>query len=276
MEPGKIAYGILAVVVAIVIIASVAIPAVDEASKVPQAELNEYSGLTYDLDDEFSMSYDHTAGTYTIGDATLAKPGSKAPIVGADLLTINLNASGKNVLRYWDSSDEMVDVEMTGNWSLSMSSGIITITFGENTYTRNVTLPAIHLASEGAYLFNDKDAGFVNYNSNRTAECIPWIVTSSSYGFGVGTVANVDMNYGGSMYGVDVAITSNNNGSIAVGEAVMGPGSALERTVSYFIPIEYTIMVDGDGIESTLFSIIPLLLIVSALMIAVKLIGGRN
>lgn len=273
MDVGRTAYAVIGVVVAILLIAMFAIPVIEQASMDREVLSNEYTGLTYEMADSFTISYDSDATAFTIDGETITKPSTDAPLLVADTGILNVNSSGNIMFRYY-LDGAITSQNLTGSFTATFSDGNISITDTVGTYSVDTTPEIVGLSPSGDLLLNKR--GEISVMANNSSDIVLYNVTSSGYQYGSGTVRDSTINYGGDQYyPVVVESTDEGNGSLNIGAATFTVGDSV-FTVNYFVPIEYSVMVEGSGTTFTLLSIVPLLLIVGVLMMAVRLIGGRD
>lgn len=271
MDVGKVAYGIIGLVVAILMIATLAIPTLDSVAKVPVQAENAYDGPLFDLDQDFVLEFDSDTNQLKAGSYTLTKPSTEFLLIGSPGGVLNLNSSGVFSAWYLDSDDAVQSTAMEGSWTATAADGSITIAATNETVTWDLGGDAIHLADDGAYLYDFKSqtGGYIINDSSRI---VGFRATASQFQFGYGDaeVLTLTTSSGGTVL-AQVNAVEGTDGTKTIQNIMVG-----ETAISYFVPVEYTKMVEGEGANFLLMSMIPTLLIISAVIMAVRLLGGRD
>lgn len=271
MDMSKTVYGVIGLVVAIVLISALAIPVMDDVALEKVTKSNIYDGVGYEYSDSVNIEFDSTAKTYTVNDGDAIPMASVNSVVLLDLNAYLYVSDDVNSFRY-RASGEIATVSLSGDWTATLSSGTVTVTNASNSYTAEAA-GVLHIDPTGSLLMNDRSA--LEYNTNKGADMYVLYPQSSGFYFGAGTVGDCTISNGTSTYDITAEITSNGDDSVKIGEASYTT-STYTNVVTYFIPIEYEAFEEGKSSMALLMSIIPLLLIISVVMGAVKLIGGRE
>lgn len=271
MDVGKVAYGVIGLVVAILMIATLAIPTLDSVAKVPVQAENAYDGPLFDLDQDFVLEFDSDTNQIKAGSYTLTKPSTEFLMVGSPGGILNLNSAGSFIVMYLDSDDAFQSATVEGSWTATAADGSITIAATNATVTWDLRGDAIHLADDGAYLYDFKSqtGGYIIDDSSKI---VGFAATASQFRFGYGNaeVLTLESSNGGTLL-AQVNAVEGTDGTKTIQGITLG-----EAPISYFVPVEYTKMVEGEGANFLLMSMIPTLLIISAVIMAVRLLGGRD
>lgn len=263
-------FGVVGIVVGLIIISSLAIPTIIEVSGTQEVRVNDYTGPTFELDDAFVIEFDATTSALTV-DGSAVTIAADMPLVVTDAGMLNCNSTPAGVLAYYPDGEYQL-VTMQGNWSATLADGVLTVTDTAGTYTQECTT-AMRISADGDYLLNARNSGS-EYLANVNSPIYVYNVTSTLYVYGSGTISEATVHYRNLIVDLDLVTEANSNDSTTVGAASFDANG--DVAVSYFIPIEYKVTVQDSGTSGVLFSIIPMLLIISLVMMAVRLVGGRN
>jgi len=285
---------LVSLVVAVIVIALVAVPVIDDASRgTPYTGQNTGADVKYDYMDNpnFTFSWASNVTTVTIGGVseTLSITTSQDyPVIISDSLVVRVRTSG---LTYYDLvNDEFHTTNNTSNTTtVSVVDGAFTLTQGSTTLTGTMS-DAFVVSAKGDYgaftgdpkltlnqpyyvasFFNtDTNGPFRVYHASGDTLGAPYIDAFSAADNVItgGYTVTADIDY--QTVGGNQAVGS-------VGDVdwtwTNGTDSGTSDYRYILAPIEYTSTPGtNDDTNSILLSIIPILLIITAIMIAVRLL----
>lgn len=287
MDIGKTTYGIVGIVVALLMVSLFAIPVIEEAGYEREYKENTPFSNVYEYDAE-SATIAMTADGLTI-DGVLYDGSSLGLAAFADTWKVVLNGGVKTVqIAMFDSNETYTDLSMAegDTFAFDGKTWTMTVAASSTTYTGTHHEPVLCYDKEGDYMVipNSAQDEPVTYHyrsdspvvMSRTAVGIVSYGETMNLASGEGTVSI----YSGAVQDMPAPVTwttyDTDDGSVGLqtGGTLTYIGS--EFSISFYIPIEYYVLVPGDGAASTLFGVVGLLLVVAVLMMAVRLMGVRE
>lgn len=290
-----VVYGVIALVVVVLLIFTVAIPVIESASE-SQVTTGQNTTQRYILKENFTdAEISINNGVVSIGDYDLTLQGSGDVIAMSDSFYV-WASSGNNTLLV-RSVDGKFSVA-----SLSISNGAMTFTSGGTEHTITYTDALLLASDKGTYgmfpinseiRFNKDSVLFTTFDSSVTNDQL----TPSS----VGTVALMKGTYDN----LQTLFVFENEDSITTAEFTgtfsqtpiendgyysfnntringtlttnLGDYSGSNFYQAILAPIDYTYISDNDSMIITLLGVIPLMLVIVPVMLAVQLMtGGRR
>lgn len=293
MEVNKVATALVAIVITIVVIGTVAVPIVDEAvtgTSYKGTNTNYESRYTL-LDSSPTFTLERASGgtiTLTQGGSTrtVGMDGNPAVIV-SDAVAMRITSTA---IVIWDFSNGTYDVNrsMSTAISLVVSSGSYTLTIGEDSTTGTMSFALLKDPNGTWGVFSNQGfkvtigqsyyigniygverfgpARLIQATGSQVGESIINPVTASgSSAVSAGTVT----------YTIDY---SESEGGQKVGQVsgiTSSWGSSSVTEFHAWAPLEFKSTATGDtGTDGLLLSIIPVLLIIVAIMMAVRVLRG--
>ena len=299
MKISVVATSLVTLVVAVIVIALIAVPVVEDASKgTPYSSENTGYDARYTLlsNPTFSLSVQGGVATMTIdGNAEVIPLNAQAPIVMSDGLAVRVSSGG---VTYYDLTNDTWSSLTNPDtaWLLEVTAGSWTITRGSSTAATGTMTDCFVRTSSGTLgLFMDGSpkitlgqtyyiGGFFNGTTAgpfRLYSAVDGMVSTAKVGpFNWATVDGQHVIT--ENWTVTSKITYDEiGGNQAVGyvEGITwtwtnGTTSGSETTTVIIADIEYTSTPLGTGgdTNSVLLSIIPIMLIIVAIMVAVRII----
>lgn len=280
MDMTKTVYGIVGVVLGILLIAALVIPVVEETGYTKIYEDNADSNYRYDIVSELTLTFDGTALQPYGAAASLP---TSTTVMATDTLRVVHTTENTLFLRYYANATS-TQLEMAAGDSITMARGVATIDFA-NESTADVTLPysgdIISYDVAGDYIsIRDEMTGALLCNSDSKVYFVTGATGFLGYaeinkiasGSGsmevraTGSTSSIDFTW--SAVADDKSVYTVSSPSLTVNDTEYKP--------AFFVPFQYYELEKGDSMTSTLFSVVPLLLIVAVLMVAVRMIGGRD
>lgn len=293
MEVNKVATALVAIVITIVVIGTVAVPIVDEAvsgTSYKGTNTNYESRYTL-LDSSPTFTLERASGgtiTLTQGGSsrTVGMDGNPAVIV-SDAVAMRITSTA---IVIWDFSSGTYDVNrsMSTAITLTVSSGSYTLTIGEDTTSGSMSFALLKDPNGTWGVFTNQGfkvslgqsyyignvygaerfgpARLIQATGDQVGESI--IAPSTSSGGSIVSAGTVTY---------DISYTES-EGSQKVG-LVSGItttwGSSSVSEYHAWAPLEFRSTATGDtGTDGLLLSIIPVLLIIVAIMMAVRVLRG--
>lgn len=265
-------FGVIGLVVAIIIIATLAIPALTDASMEREYATQNGSG-SFDLG---TFSYEYADSVLTVGDAALTPVGKN--IFASESVKLQVFNTSAYVFTYMNEGTAEA-VTLGAAWTAELASdGTLTVVNDGTTYTTTTTPGnTIHqvvsggkyvgLPSGGAYANNGIKAYFVGSNSTTS------IIWASSNLASSGSVLG-SLNVSGDIVVSWDATTSDGKTLVANPTFTFNAGSPV--ALDAFVAAEYYTLVEGTGTNALLIGVIPMLLFIIPVMMAVRMIAGRE
>lgn len=287
MDVGKTTYGIVGIVVALLMVSLFAIPVIEEAGYEREYKENTPFSNVYECDAE-SATIAMTADGLTI-DGVLYDGSSLGLAAFADTWKVILNGGVKTVqVAMFDSNETYTDLSMAegDTFAFDGKTWTMTVAASSTTYTGTHHEPVLCYDKEGDYMVipntvPDEPVTY-HYRSDspvvmaRTATGIVSYGETVNLASGEGTVSI----YSGAVQDMPAPVTwttyDTDDGSVGLQTGGTLTYNGSEFSISFYIPIEYYVLVPGDGTASTLFGVVGLLLVVAVLMMAVRLMGVRE
>lgn len=280
MDMGKTVFGVVGLAVGIMLVAMLAIPVIEDVSFDRVYSDNDLEGVNRFDTGNTVMS--HVAGgalTYTVDGVTVTSNAQQPVFVSPYVFILVGNSSAD--MRVADSY-ALLNLGDT-NWTLTVSGNTLTVV-GEGDDTvdpidRTWTVNAnrcLHLDTDGDYAV--AKAG-TNFNEGRYAYACA--ASSGLYFIANGFVENSAIPGEAVIYpsgtdSVSVALTSTPAGDYNTFASASISYNSQSYAATVVLPVDYYVNVEGAGSNSLLLSIIPVMLIIGIVMMAVRLIGGRE
>lgn len=293
MEVNKVATALVAIVITIVVIGTVAVPVVDEAVSGTQykgTNTNYESRYTL-LDSSPTFTLERASGgaiTLTQGGSTktIGMDGNPAVIV-SDAVAMRITSTA---IVIWDFKSGTYDVNrsMSTAISLVVNSGSYTMTIGEDTTSGTMSFALLKdpngawgvYTNQGFKITIGQSYYIGNiYGAERFGPCRLIEATGDQVGE---SVIDPSTSSGGSIVSAP-AVTYDIGYSESEGSQKVGLVSSITSTwgsnsVTEFhawAPLDFKSTATGDaGTDGLLLSIIPVLLIIVAIMMAVRMLRG--
>lgn len=293
MEVNKVATALVAIVITIVVIGTVAVPIVDEA-----VSGTSYKGTNTNYESRYTLL--DSSPTFTLerassGTITLTQGGStrtvdmsgNPAVIVSDAVAMRITSTA---IVIWDFDNGTYDVNrsMSTAISLVVSSGSYTLTIGEDSTTGTMSFALLKDPTGTWGVFSNQGFkttigqsyyigniyGIDRFGPTRLIQAtgsqvgesiIDPVTASGSSAVSAGTVT----------YSIDY---SESEGGQKVGQVSGITSSWGSSSVSEFhawAPLEFKSTATGDtGTDGLLLSIIPVLLIIVAIMMAVRVLRG--
>lgn len=297
MQLNALTTALVSLVVAVIVIALVAVPVIEDASKgTPYTGHNTGYTVAYEYVESsptFTITNDAngvTSVTYDGKTETLTTDPYWPVVLSADL-TVRIRSDG---ITTYDLANDRFNAlnSLSTVWSLVVENGAYTVTSGSNTiYTGTLTGPTFFQYSKGdwggfdeqpkiglddtyylAHFFGSAAGPFRVYSATKdtlgAAFIEAWIASESTIVGGFTVTADIDWDEIGGNQAVGVV----NGLSWSWTDGGSNSGTTTEYQTIASIAYESTPMGTGDDTNSILLSIIPILLILTAVMIAVRLL----
>lgn len=281
MDMGRTVFGVIGLTVAVILVAVLAIPVLDEASKDRSIQVND--GSYFYSGGEFEMV--KSDSSFTVDSQVLTYPTATAQLAFSDVFAVTHYPSTSSTIMVYVEDGALVKKTLADSWSLSMNaSGSWTLTEGETTVTGDAGKSVKHLSTQADadYVYfrssNSEATVFVNMGSDIIA------VSATDYFLAVAETSNPAVEtFDGKMYNasgetdidVNMVAVDQGNGSYSI-SSVQIVSSTNTYDANLYVPIEYYVLVDGTSTSALIFGIIPVLLIVGVVMMAVRMLGGRD
>lgn len=263
---GKMTVGVLTVVVAVVVIAMFAIPSIQDATM--EKTYNAQDGAA-DYDSG-AFAYSYASSTLTVDGASFTPPDGL--LAFGESFKIS-NSSGYKLAH----GNPVTVVDLGDTWTATMDAhGSLTVVSGSNEVQIDAKpSETFHqVAADGEFVLIKEGAAKINlssgvYSMTGNASSIAYLdmqkKTSGSYD-------GLYYNASGSAEATWTwLLTDQGDGSFNLSSLTFNTYDAV-----FIVPSEYYTLSEGSGPTSALWSIVPLLLIISAVMIAVRLLAGRD
>lgn len=295
MRLSLVATSLVTLVVAVMVIALVAVPVIEDAAKgTPYVGQNSGYDVAYEYVESsptFTITNNNGTISVTYGDKTeTVTTDPYWPVVLSNDITVRIRSDGITTYDLANSRFSALN-SLATSWSMVVTSGSYTITTGSSTtYTGTIEGPCFFQWNHGkfggfdgqpkiglsdkyylAHFFGSADGPFRMYEATAgtlgSAFIEMWIASGSTIVSGYTVTADIDWNVIGGNQAVGVVDGVNwtwNNGGTP------GTSSAYQTIAS--IEYESTPTGTGDDTNSILLSIIPVMLIIVAIMIAVRLV----
>ena len=285
----KIVGGIVAVLVAIIVVAVVAIPIVNDTTDTMLYGSNSGSyHYTSEIssDEDYSIEFTNTGGTRAAtlnGDPISYNPGG--PIIMADSFVVLYDYSGLNptiFIQYNDATFASYTVPNAGeSIELTISDGTLSITGTNNSETVDVT----KTYSELDFVYDESGDLVFATSSNLPAYLpigdplyvIQWNNPSSGYSVKITPeemsgkttvgISGLDGVLGSPVNTPSVSYTSDGT-NYTLSSAPNGSGG-------YVIPVQYIAHSDNQT-NANLLQVIPIIMMISVLMIAVAMLAYKG
>lgn len=273
MPSGKV-FGIIGVVVGVLIIATLAIPIVDEVAYFDREYRDNTQTTLYELDAD-SAVLSMTSSGLTIDGETVPVP-NYSYVMLTDAITVH---SGNTVYKVTLMSEgSLLSLDFASGDVITMTGTRYTATIGGQEYSGSYASRLTILDAEGTYVSNSNYATTA-YLANSGARFVVGSVGTLAYStgtLGASTTADGDPDIPGKF-----SWSSSRTDGVYTIENVRwyADGASEDGVAAYmFVPQEFYVLieVDGDETQKHLLSVVPLLLIVGVLMLAVRLLAGRD
>lgn len=281
--------GLVSLVVAVVVIGLVAVPVIEDSTTGTQihGSNTEYADTwTYFPESPtFTLERSSSGITLTSGGSTRTVTGNTSIGLLSDALRFNMYSDRTSILNFDTSRITNVNDTSTAI-SLVVSNGSYTLTIGENepvTGTMDTALVRDPAGTWGRYV--DKaikiTPGSTYFLSNTSTTGVPGYLALASGGNFESFVINSWSTNGATTivpgYDLEFEINYQLTGGGQVVGNVFGVTTYFNDTssdrVTLYAPIEFVSSASSDGgMDGILLSIIPTLLIIVAIMVAVRLI----
>lgn len=275
MDIGGGVKGIVAILVGIIMVALLAIPVIEDLQvgydRVPQEDL---TGTYY-----YSTEGSHTAA---FADSVLTVDGTVVSLDTSVTFTVLASKAVQVVYSVdsssftafsWTEPGEVVSSPMGTSWTMSLtSSGDLTIT-GDAAMTKDIGSDFVHL-SPTDYTHVMTPQGPITVNDGAEV-----------YFVGVGGATKFAQTEVASSGGVSGWYSGNPSAVAWEASVESGVVTIQMFTFTYngvpnwaqcIAPVSYYELVDNGSSMSKLISIVPLLLIIAIVMMAVRMLGGRE
>lgn len=276
------ATGVILVTISVMLIAMFAIPVIQDVSMEKSYE-TQTATENYALG-AFETTYADSVFTVD-GTALASTPGIVFASDGGRISS----TSGVFTLLYGTVSTTTVTLGDT--WSVAMnSSGEVTVVNGSDTISFEADVDtALHrvgtpeegfapdylrIPFDGELKANQGETiiGFGGASGFYTFMTTKNVASGSAEGFAI-TSTSTAPSFADWMW----SATPDGDGAYTVSDLSFEYNTQVYTSNLYvFVPTEYYVLVEGSGTFSMLMSIIPLLLIVAAVMVAVRLLAGRE
>lgn len=293
MDIGKTTYGIVALLVAVLVIGLVAVPVIDDATtgaKYTGKNTNYEDTYTY-LESSPSFSWARSSSaqiSLTIGGVTtpISYGSANEVFVATDDFALRAISSGAQLWDYGDSTYTLVS-DPTVAISLTVSNGSYTLVFNGTTTTGSISWALVKDPNGDYGLYGQ------SFRATIGQEVLIGHLYTSEYG-----PFNLARATDGAVTGYAIEPYTYSGTAITASEvsytltyAEQGEGQAIgsytgmtmawgdSSTSDHFrawAPIDYesTATEGGGGTNQILLSIIPILLIIVAIMVAVRLVSN--
>lgn len=301
MDTTKFTMGIVGLVVIILMVTGAVIPAVENAQD-DQRTIVQNTGAYYvsKMDSnitaiDFEIAIDGsnvTVNDYTVNLSSYSF--MRVPIVVTDQFFVILNAGGSAAIGYYGYGNDVFSSDTISSISISIGSdGTYTATAGATTDSGTIT-KLIYAAKNGDMGFFNPSVSPVWIDNNVKAYAVTnsWrsgygdmsvlgefdksTFTLISSGIHTGTMSNVQLSKT-IAESTDLAYKLATSPSFTATLTVSDTDESVTLSnVGVIAPIDYTTISDNDASMISLFGIIPLLLIIVAVLYAVRLMGASR
>ena len=253
MDIKTITTGLVTLVVAVIVIALVAVPVIEDqaAGKYVGNNTNPTDRYADFTGQEISWTWKAGHGSVTAGTSTTSTPNA-TPTIISDTLVVR-TTSGPQYYIYDIGGGTLTKLWISqASGSIGSYSSPIHATIGSTVYIGSFT----DLANNGPARF----ASFVN--GEKTGDLFtPWVVSSSSIVAGPEVTYSVDYEAEGDAQ----KIGSYEGVSTTFSDTTI-------TTYNFYAPVQYESTGEAGGTNYILMSIIPMLLFIVAIMVAVRMI----
>ena len=296
MELTKIVYGLVSLVVAVLIIATVAIPVVNDAQNSQVTEYNNSVSkfVVTESSDDVTLELDDTTGLISIDGVV----DNQAPInTGIEKIWF---MNGAFRLLYYDEGYHWVAVEASENGLVDHSSLMNKIVYEDGVISAyKFTDDTLSFSAESDFLLYPCSTGTyglyvtnesTNYLINNSSEI--WIGSqATNYALFHGTKDNISQVglVARSTYDsvtLDLIVEESDNGltwkpsvnsSMTFSDSTNTNSDLTDKWLQIIVPISYLGISEDNSIARTLLGIIPLILILIPVLCAARMVtGGRD
>lgn len=270
MDMGKSVFGVIGLAVMVLLVASLAVPAVEDIGY--GRDYSTQEGLAYFDEGEFVLAF--ADSTLTSDGVTLTPAG--VIIMASETAKIQRDVStGVYTLCYLDGT-AVQQVTLGDTWTATLDGNVLSVdNGGTDIETTSRASETLHITgAEGEFIEFTSGSVYANdgvrsYFTGVNASFISWFVTSDvSSGQDVGV-----LNKGTEVTATWTATTA--DGRTTVTSPTFTYNASSSPLVG-FVSAEYYTLVEGSGTNAQLISIIPLMLFIVCLMAAVRLLSGRE
>lgn len=301
MKTTQFVSAVVGLVIIILVISSVAIPVVNSAQE-NQTTLMQNSTQTYaaiESSEDITITYVHATNQWTIDGWAMpsGQDTDRTLIVACDGLMITKKS---NVV--YDLTNSKTR-QINHDASFTFSNGTVSYTIGENNYSASYTTDVYVASATGNYgIFNIKDNAilrvtngteisfFTPSDNDYTAYAPSWFEVTDGTVDDSNPIVSLKYTAAGNLvnvYSIEAfSINSTADDELPYVEYTGTPritfketsGSANNVTVNgcFIAPIEYIGISQDDSTLRSLFGIIPLMLIITALLYAVRFMGNSR
>lgn len=281
MDISKTSMGVVGLVVAVLIVATVAIPLADDLKVASPVEMD---------NDSFSDRYSEVSAitvssvdsTVTIGGAAFETPANGTALILSDQFVLVYN-NGYFWRGVQDSSSAASTDALGAAWSFTLSSGTWTFNDGTNSYQGSVDVLFV-IDDQGRFCLTDPS--MVAYaNRGAPAYLVNAAVSSGNgayFAFGTldditaGTDTGILVNHLGNSSGTMTWTANPVDGAYSITSGAMTVGST-NLVLDTLVEVSYTAQIVSEtGTYTTLIGVVITLLVIAPVMMAVRLIGGRE
>lgn len=300
MNIDKSVFGVLSILVAIIVVATVAIPVIEDSSKeikTTQNNVSERYMMSESTVGEITIEATKTAGTFIInGESKTINAGDYADFwcVLTNNLFVRLYSTSS-----WVTFDGLpvssTNLGTTGKVVINSEGWTVTVPSGSGAGTYTGTYDWICYPNEkgnyglyrysvsAAYVDNDATVFAIKESPNVSegVMTIPTVIWSGSIDGGDNTKIAWDRTNNQTLdvsSSTDVYIKYSEKGEISTKMSSVtveyGDNSATISTV--IIPIEYHVITENDSAMISILQIVPLLLLIVPVMMAVRMYSSRG
>lgn len=279
MDVGKTAYGVIGVVIAVLMVATLGVPLLDDLAVVPEERSN--TGYVDLYSESTAVSIVAASSAVTI-DGDEFTPATTVRILVASPSFTLFHSGGSY---HW--TGVTVDGGNSGTlsadaWTFGVSGGTWSLNDGTNTYTGSISLMHVLDADGSKALIPSTGVAYAQSSADS------FIVLATIGGAGPTSVFNeieslsagaqsVKIQVGSNINTIDAEWKASESDRVwALSEGVVST-PAYSLNFSVLVDLDYTAMVpDRDSTTSTLIGVTITLLVIVPVMMAVRLIGGKE
>lgn len=281
MDISKTAFGVVGLVVAVLIVATVAIPLADDLQVTSPVEL-ENESYSERYSEVASITVSSVESAVTVGGEVFETPANGTALILSDKFVLVYNDG-----YYWRGVEGSASVASTdalgAAWSFTLSSGTWTFNDGTDTYQGTVGVLFV-IDDDGRFCLTDPT--MVAYADRGAPTYLVNAAVSSGNGayFAFGTVDDVTtgtdtgilVNHLGNSSGAMTWTANPVDGAYAITAGAMTVGST-NLVLDTLVEVSYTAQVVSEsGTYTMLIGVVITLLVIAPVMMAVRLIGGRD
>lgn len=300
MNIDKSVFGVLSILVAVIVVATVAIPVIEDSSKeikTTQNNVSERYMMSESTVGEITIEATETAGTFIInGESKTINAGDYSDFwcVLTNNLFVRLYSTSS-----WVTFDGLpvsfTNLGTTGKVVINSEGWTVTVPSGSGAGTYTGTYDWICYPNEkgnyglyrysvnGAYVDNDATVFAIKESPNASegVMTIPSVIWSGSIDGGDNTKIAWDRTNNQTLdvsSSTNVYIKYSEKGEISTKMSSVtveyGDNSATISTV--IIPIEYHVITENDSAMISILQIVPLLLLIVPVMMAIRMYSSRG